>query len=211
MGSTPQRSPAPPSGPGSWLSLCSAMNRITVSRAGRARARRNRRCFQDLIGPTQLGDLLTQRLVLLGHLRRHTRAQARIDLRAAEPGPQRLRVPIPNMPATMRTARSRSSSGYLLGRPINRILPRSLVSGLTGRAHSDLPLLRWSCPRLKLVSAGQTGHAPGIQTCRVSLSGSLAPFRPHEMTWLPLTPLHHLQGYVVGHSVGFSQRPGARF
>jgi len=40
MGSTPQRSPAPPSGPGSWLSLCSAMNRITVSRAGRARARR---------------------------------------------------------------------------------------------------------------------------------------------------------------------------
>jgi len=31
------------------------------------------------------------------------------------------------------------------------------------------------------------------------------------MTWLPLTPLHHLQGYVVGHSVGFSQRPGARF
>src|SRR6478672_6202097 len=60
-------------------------------------------------------------------------------------------VPIPNMPATaviaahcdgycgrtsatMRTARSRSSSGYLLTRPITRILPRSGVSGNAGTA-----------------------------------------------------------------------------
>ena len=65
------------------------------------------------------------------------------------------RSPIPNMPATaviaahcdgycgrtsatMRTARSRSSSGYLLGRPITRILPRSGVSGNPGTAHGDL-------------------------------------------------------------------------
>src|SRR6185312_7832098 len=102
----------------------------------------NRRCFQDLIGPTQLGDLRTQRLVLLSHLRGHPRTLAGIDFRAADPGPQRLGVPIPNMPATaviaahcdgycgrtsatMRTARTRSSSGYLLTRPIKQILPRS--------------------------------------------------------------------------------------
>ena len=35
----------------------------------------------------------------------------------------------------MRTARSRSSSGYLLGRPITRILPRSGVSGNAGTTH----------------------------------------------------------------------------
>src|SRR6478736_7769099 len=63
-------------------------------------------------------------------------------------------VPIPNMPATaviaahcdaycgrtsatMRTARSRSSSGYLLTRPITRILPRSGVSGNAGTAQCD--------------------------------------------------------------------------
>src|SRR5258708_8455196 len=34
--------------------------------------------------------------------------------------------------ATMRTARSRSSSGYLLERPMTQILPRSGVSGLAG-------------------------------------------------------------------------------
>uniref|UniRef100_A0A5Q5BHQ1 Uncharacterized protein n=1 Tax=Mycobacterium sp. (strain MCS) TaxID=164756 RepID=A0A5Q5BHQ1_MYCSS len=62
-------------------------------------------------------------------------------------------VPIPNMPATaviaahcdgycgrtsatMRTARSRNSSGYLLGRPITQILPRSGASGLAGRGQS---------------------------------------------------------------------------
>ncbi len=60
-------------------------------------------------------------------------------------------VPIPNMPATaviaahcdrycgrtsatMRTARSRSSSGYLLTRPITQILPRSEVSRNAGTA-----------------------------------------------------------------------------
>nr|WP_156181243.1 excalibur calcium-binding domain-containing protein [Mycobacterium nebraskense] len=37
----------------------------------------------------------------------------------------------------MRTARSRSSSGYLLARPIIRILPRSGVSGNAGTAHTD--------------------------------------------------------------------------
>jgi len=64
-------------------------------------------------------------------------------------------VPIPNMPATaviaahcdeycgrtsatMRTARSRSSSGYLLGRPITQILPRSGVPGLAGTGQSAL-------------------------------------------------------------------------
>lgn len=41
-----------------------------------ARPRRKRRCLQDLIGPTQLSDLLTQRFVLLGHLRRHPRTLA---------------------------------------------------------------------------------------------------------------------------------------
>src|SRR6185295_1967477 len=62
-------------------------------------------------------------------------------------------VPIPNMPATaviaahcdgycgrtsatMRTARSRSSSGYLLGRHITQILPRSGVSGNAGTGHT---------------------------------------------------------------------------
>src|SRR6185312_11974212 len=39
--------------------------------------------------------------------------------------------------ATMRTARSRSSSGYLLGRPITQILPRSGVSGNAGTSHND--------------------------------------------------------------------------
>ena len=39
--------------------------------------------------------------------------------------------------ATMRTARSRSSSGYLLARPITRILPRSGVSGNPGTAQGE--------------------------------------------------------------------------
>jgi hypothetical protein len=38
--------------------------------------------------------------------------------------------------ATMRTARSRSSSGYLLTRPITQIRPRSGVSGHAGTAHA---------------------------------------------------------------------------
>ena len=46
----------------------------------------------------------------------------------------------------------------------------------------DLPLFRWSCPRMEVVCAGQTGHAPDIQTCWISWSGSLAPSWPHEMT-----------------------------
>src|SRR3954470_13867386 len=63
-------------------------------------------------------------------------------------------VPIPNMPATaviaahcdeycgrtsatMRTARSRSSSGYLLTRPITQILPRSGVSGNAGTGQAS--------------------------------------------------------------------------
>src|SRR3954452_6807627 len=40
--------------------------------------------------------------------------------------------------ATMRTARSRSSSGYLLTRPITQILPRSEVSGNAGTGQSAL-------------------------------------------------------------------------
>src|SRR5689334_10099515 len=38
--------------------------------------------------------------------------------------------------ATMRTARSRSSSGYLLTRPITQILPRSGASGNAGTGHT---------------------------------------------------------------------------
>ena len=64
-------------------------------------------------------------------------------------------VPIPNIPATaviaahcdgycgrtsatIRTARSRSSSGYLLTRPVTQILPRSGVSGNAGTGHTAL-------------------------------------------------------------------------
>src|SRR5689334_1387144 len=41
--------------------------------------------------------------------------------------------------ATMRTARSRSSSGYLLTRPITQILPRSGASGNAGTGQRAAP------------------------------------------------------------------------
>src|SRR6476660_5423500 len=78
-------------------------------------------------------------------------------------------VPIPNMPATaviaahcdgycrrssatMRTARLRSSSGYLLGRPITQILPRSGVPGNAGTGHYvQIPGVRYPTPRTDAV------------------------------------------------------------
>src|SRR3954471_14192171 len=44
---------------------------------------------------------------------------------------------------TMRTARSRSSSGYLLTRPITQILPRSGVSGNAGTGQIAGVAGRW--------------------------------------------------------------------
>ena len=65
--STPQRSPAPPSGPATWWSLCSAMNRMhRLPGPGRARPRRRSPLpSRSHWAPAQFGDLLAQRPVLL--------------------------------------------------------------------------------------------------------------------------------------------------
>ena len=42
----------------------------------------------------------------------------------------------------MRTARSRGSRGYLLGRPMRKILPRNLASAHTGVTQTDIPSIR---------------------------------------------------------------------
>jgi hypothetical protein len=60
--------------------------------------------------------------------------------------------------------------------------PAQITSGPDWDRTSDLPRVRWSCPRMEVACAGQTGHAPGIQTCWIRWSGSLAPSRPHAMT-----------------------------
>ena len=71
----------------------------TAPRGAQLGPEENRRCLQDLVGPPQLGDLLTQRLVLLGHLRtsppdaRRCRPPSGVSRSATSPA-----SPIPNMP-----------------------------------------------------------------------------------------------------------------
>src|SRR6185503_9759895 len=110
-------------------------------------------------------------------------------------------VPIPNMPATaliaahcegycgrtsatMRTARSRSSSGYLLGRPIIQILPRSEVSGNAGTGQStpssSTPndgsdyrpcCARW--PTSQNPTRANCPTPPGLESCVLTTSNRL--------------------------------------
>ena len=146
--------PGPPSGPGTLWSLCSVMNAITVSRAGRARPRRKPRRLSRSRSPGAAQRSPACSFVIsAGLLAGHARALPGIDLGAPDPDPQRLRRPDPEharhradrgplravaaagTSATIRTARSRSSSGYLLGRPILQSSKEG-VSGLAGTAES---------------------------------------------------------------------------
>src|SRR6478672_10912515 len=173
MGSTPQRSPVPPSGPATWWSLCSAINRITISRAGRARPRRK----SPLLSRSHWPDAARQSPYAAPcsprpSARSPPDALAGINLRAADPGPQRLRCADPQH------ARDRGDR-----RPLRRVLRThlsdhahrtltKLVGILTRTSHNSDP------PKIGSLRKRRDGS---VLTVRAPSDGTGSNVEPHKL------------------------------